>query len=73
MKDTELYACQCCGCAPEVCGCTISRCPKCGKCRKHDKRDTEWLKEMADKEDGSCVSVGGLAVDLGLYKSPEEK
>jgi hypothetical protein len=29
-----------------------------------------WLREMAEKEDGECVSVGGLAVELGLYKKP---
>lgn len=29
----------------------------------------EWLKRMADAEDGGCTSVGGLAAELGLLGS----
>jgi hypothetical protein len=35
----------------------------------------EWLLRMADAEAecGGCISVGGLAVELGLYKSPRDE
>lgn len=34
----------------------------------------EWLKKMAEAEDkAGSTSVGGLAVDLGLYKKEEEE
>lgn len=29
----------------------------------------EWLEKMAEIEDGKCVSVGGLAVECGLYEA----
>jgi len=32
-----------------------------------------WLREMAEKEDGKCVSVGGLAVDQGVYRAPDPR
>ena len=35
--------------------------------------NTEWLQKMAELESGKCLSVGGLAVDLGLYKAPNAK
>ena len=35
--------------------------------------NTEWLQKMAELESGKCTSVGGLAVDLGLYKAPPPK
>ena len=28
----------------------------------------QWIRQKADLEDGCEVGVGGLAVDLGLYK-----
>lgn len=32
----------------------------------------EWLMKAADLEDAcGCTSVGGLAVELGLYRAPE--
>lgn len=31
----------------------------------------EWLQNMAELEGGKCTSVGGLAVELGLYKKPD--
>ena len=34
--------------------------------------DRDWLLKMAEVEDAAgCVSVGGLAVDLGLYERPK--
>lgn len=30
----------------------------------------EWLIKMAEIEDGKCTSVGGLAVECGLYEAP---
>ena len=33
----------------------------------------EWLLKMADGEDACrSISVGGMAVDLGIYAEPEE-
>lgn len=35
------------------------------------KISREWLKDMAEKEDGKCISVGGLACDLGIVGNSE--
>jgi hypothetical protein len=35
-----------------------------------DGPSEEWLRKMADLENGKCTSVGGLVCDLGLYKRP---
>ena len=33
----------------------------------------EWLREMAERENGKCVSVGGLAVEMGCYSAPDPR
>ena len=33
----------------------------------------EWLMKMAEIEDGKCTSVGGLAVECGLYEARDPR
>lgn len=34
--------------------------------------DPAWLTRAAEAEGNGCFSVGGLAVDLGMYRKPED-
>lgn len=35
--------------------------------------DQEWMRRMAELEEGCCVSAGGLPAALGMLRPPEEK
>ncbi len=35
--------------------------------------DRDWMRRMAELEDGCCVSAGGLPATLGMLQAPEQK